>query len=1342
MTTLSRFVNRLFGNNSNSVSSQNKRKRTRTCRIEELESREMLSATPWLLVEDFSSSEPQSLDCVVLAQSKDCGSVNVPALAPLAAAPELNPLATTLSQEEFDYLREEKYADLNLSATMADYNVIEITELNKTNLRNAIAEAGNTTQDDLIVVRHNGNTIIDFGTETWNINIDSSLYGNVTIVSLGQGILQLQSSANTGVLNVASDNVALGGFVLCSMENISVFNLIQTGNGATVQTSHVVKITEISNQPGNYTLFDNTPTDSGQQPLTAGSPIGAKTYAMTFGVGGTLEAFLTGLSEYEMNSIVEESMAFLTPGFLDPYDAEKTGFGDTALCWAGTAANMLAYTGWGEVNGFQTEDDILAYFTENFTDFQGQTYYANEWFLTGNYARAGWPNWAQPISSSGGGFYPEINYSTIAGQDSVTSMTHALKLLQNESAVGLSLGWYNSPIPSERTGGHVITMWGAVYDTAKSPTAKDYYVSLLITDSDDNYGEGVNAPNLLKNLSLEWVSARNQYRLSDYYNGSGYLEVYTWLDSRPGTTPTGPTLPKNFMCIGQTADSITLAWDGQSGLIEYALWYKKSSDSEWSLWRPSPGATSTSITITGLTEDTKYDFLIQAYDGNSYSDWVYTDGTTSSAMPITVDEYNTIRSQYADLGLSDNMSDYNIIVLNVDQFTDAALRHAIAIASTNGLNNLIVVRTSDAENTITLTNGELGVSGNVTIVSLGTEKLTIDANQKSRIFTIGTDAMVGLGGLEITNGKEAEYDVYNGGGIYNRGHLTLVACSITENQAHIYGGGIYNFLGTLTLSNCTISGNTTSSDSSRGGGIYNTGGTVTITNCTISENSADIYGGGICNAGSSSTLTVTNCTISKNKASNGGGICNTSNDCTLAITNCMVSGNYSDSYGGGIYNTGKSTLAITNSTISGNEASIDNGGIYNINGTLLLNNTIVAQNSANGGKDIFCDVGTITGSNNLIGNGDGITSLVHDENGNIVGTVEKPIDPLFVDAENGDYHLTADSPAINRGNNEFAVDADGNPLLSDLDGNDRIVNERIDIGAYEFFVPTPLPDTPTNALATSTSATSVSLSWSGIDEEMDYEVQYSPDGGRTWIVGTTMGITSATIGNLAAEMNYVFRVRACTDSGNTEWSETAQAITFSSESAVAAVKPKKVTVAKNGNKPTISAITLNVTKNTKSAESGNTVSYIVTCTSNPMLKFSYSVRGDQVFIEGLSPGTKYTFAVQAIHQNGNVSAAVSVKATTAKYSAVKSLKKTATTMDSVTLSWKPSIAPTQTIGYVIEVYDSTGRALLDTISIDDVSTTTYTIPELTAGTKYMFVVKAADGKHLSVAAKVKVSTRR
>lgn len=60
------------------------------------------------------------------------------------------------------------------------------------------------------------------------------------------------------------------------------------------------------------------------------------------------------------------------------------------------------------------------------------------------------------------------------------------------------------------------------------------------------------------------------------------------------------------------------------------------------------------------------------------------------------------------------------------------------------------------------------------------------------------------------------------------------------------------------------------------------------------------------------------------------------------------------------------------------------------------------------------------------------------EEGNIVG------DPKFVDADNGDYRLAVNSPCIDAGSDSYVMSE------TDLDGNARIANGRIDIGAYEY----------------------------------------------------------------------------------------------------------------------------------------------------------------------------------------------------------------------------------------------------------------------------------------------------
>ncbi|MEB3336634.1 MAG: CHAT domain-containing protein, partial [Leptolyngbyaceae bacterium] len=284
-----------------------------------------------------------------------------------------------------------------------------------------------------------------------------------------------------------------------------------------------------------------------------------------------------------------------------------------------------------------------------------------------------------------------------------------------------------------------------------------------------------------------------------------------------------------------------------------------------------------------------------------------------------------------------------------------------------------------------------------------------------------------------------------GGGIANRysGTITLTDSTVIGNSASRNGGGISNY-GTLTLSNSTVSGNSTFQ---HGGGISNYG-SVTLSNSTVSGNSASDHGGGISNYDS---VTLSNSTVSGNfAATHGGGI---SNFISLMLTNSTVSGNSASNHGGGISN--YTSLTLTNSTVTGNSASERGGGISNY-GTLTLTNSIVAGNIAPSinGMEIWNDATFLSNGVNLFGtNGNsgivGATPAATD----IVPTVgiNSILAPLGNNGGPTQTHaLLPGSPAI---------DASGAGATSTDQRGEAAVGVR-DIGAYELTTPTPTP-TPT-----------------------------------------------------------------------------------------------------------------------------------------------------------------------------------------------------------------------------------------------------------------------------------------
>jgi hypothetical protein len=190
-------------------------------------------------------------------------------------------------------------------------------------------------------------------------------------------------------------------------------------------------------------------------------------------------------------------------------------------------------------------------------------------------------------------------------------------------------------------------------------------------------------------------------------------------------------------------------------------------------------------------------------------------------------------------------------------------------------------------------------------------------------------------------------------------------------------------------------------------GFTLTNGATRITGDQMQEGS----GGGIMCQGNAS---VSNCVIAGNIVPwwGGGAYGGT-------LNNCLLVGNSATNWGGGACSN-----QLNNCTIAGNAAMYGSGGVVGA----TLRNCIVYFNrgylSSNYASSFFAYSCT--------------TPAPASGSGNIGA------DPLFRNLAGYNLRLSSNSPCINAGNNASA------PSGPDLDGNPRVFDGTIDMGAYEF----------------------------------------------------------------------------------------------------------------------------------------------------------------------------------------------------------------------------------------------------------------------------------------------------
>ena len=407
-----------------------------------------------------------------------------------------------------------------------------------------------------------------------------------------------------------------------------------------------------------------------------------------------------------------------------------------------------------------------------------------------------------------------------------------------------------------------------------------------------------------------------------------------------------------------------------------------------------------------------------------------------------------------------------IIVTNTNDKGPGSLRQALAVAHDGDRITFAV------SGTITLTSGGLVVAKNVTISGPGADQLSVDGNQALLVFGVFPENTAAISGLDIRN---AQVGVWN-----EQGTITVSNCVLSGNSfAGLYNHAGYDYGGaSMTVANSLINNNS-------GMGAMNVfppskaGNSVdqpsigipcacmTITDSVVGNNSGDgIYSTATyAYSNGAAGLTVVNTRVSDNALR---GISNDGTECSASAT--IVSTTVSGNSGGGVFSSGffgSAPVTITNSTISGNSTGTAGGGIYNQNCSLHVANSTITGNSAPSGGGIYNQQGQSFISNtilnagalgeNIFNDAGTVSSLRYnlssdDGGGYLTGPGDQiNTDPLLGPLQdNGGPTLThlplTGSPAIDAGDPEFTL-----PPYHDQRGAcfDRVFGRRIDIGSVE-----------------------------------------------------------------------------------------------------------------------------------------------------------------------------------------------------------------------------------------------------------------------------------------------------
>ncbi len=319
------------------------------------------------------------------------------------------------------------------------------------------------------------------------------------------------------------------------------------------------------------------------------------------------------------------------------------------------------------------------------------------------------------------------------------------------------------------------------------------------------------------------------------------------------------------------------------------------------------------------------------------------------------------------------LADYKgvLAILTVTIIADSgpgSLREAITTAQAG---DTIQFAPALANQTITLTSGQIKVNKNLVIDGSAAAGITVSGNNASRVFEVQEGGLnFILKNLKVVNGRSTG----EGGAILTgqKTVLTVENCQFNNNAAGV-GGAI-------------VAGNYSKN---------------TVINSQFDSNQATAnleQAGGAIHVKSLSELTVQGSKFTNNKGINGGAINNLlsrltvenstflNNDTTAGATLGTAATNYTKGYGGAIYTDGASdkanpdsgTIYIRNSRFEGNKGAGQGGALFLfvyppdkivVEGCAILNNTVMKDAKGDSlGGGLRAGNGELTITNSTLAN--------------------------------------------------------------------------------------------------------------------------------------------------------------------------------------------------------------------------------------------------------------------------------------------------------------------------------------------------------------------------------------